>query len=198
MQQGLARDTSRYRNDGARDAQGDRSVTALYGISKDKASQVFRSFDPSQFMVYFIDEGDPENRSIEELNELAAKTREVFNDTRRIVGVVKGSPAFCRTVRDGVEDFFEALVFVGNERMLQNLGADVLDDAWKQGDEALSMDEVLGVTASLRSGDEVLTIHNGTRGIVIRRQGKFAHVELDGVDRALLVPLWAVRRVEEA
>lgn len=169
-------------------------MTTWYGMSQDRASAVFRSFDPSSFMVYFVAEDDPENRTPDDLNELAVQMRDAFDDDRRIVAVVSGGASHLRSFRDGLdESVFEAVVMVAPINALKSLGVEVLDEHWQEGDPQVFMDEVLGDGVGVRRGARVRTIHDGTRGVVSRRLGaRFARVVLVGTTRPITVPVWAI------
>lgn len=169
-------------------------MTAWYGVSQDRSRNVFGSFDPSKFMVYFVDEDDPEGRSPEDLNALAVKLRDAFRDDRAIAAVVQGSRAWCQRVRDELDEgLFEIVVFVGPINMLKGLRVRVLDEHWGPGQPQVSMDEVFRSRASLRRGSRVATIFDGTRGVLSWRRGTFARVILEGQSREIVVPIWAVK-----
>lgn len=118
-------------------------MTRWYGISQDVASNVFKSFDPSKFMVYFVDEDDPEERSPEALNLHAAHMRDAFNDDRRIVAVVKGSMEFSALARRTLADLFEAVVIAGNLNVLRQLDVKIVDEGWKEGDAQMIFDDIM-------------------------------------------------------
>lgn len=117
--------------------------TRRYGIAHDRASAVFRSLDPSRFMVYFITEDDPEHRTVEQLNGLSLQLKNAFSDDRRIVGVLSGSYAYCRNYLDNLSDLFEAVFVAGPKELLERLDVEILDIGWDEGDPQLSLDAVM-------------------------------------------------------
>lgn len=120
-------------------------MTRWYGMCNDRASAAFKSFDPSRFMVYFIDEGDPESRTAEELNAWAERARRTFDDDRQIVAVMQGSFEYCDRYLKSLDPMFEAVVVTGPKPMLERLGLKLLDGDWKPGDRQIQMDEVMSL-----------------------------------------------------
>lgn len=120
-------------------------MTRWYGMCNDKASAAYKSFDPSRFMVYFIDEDDPEARTVEELNAWAERARRTFDDDRRIVAVMQGSVEYCEKYLKSLEPMFEAVVVAGSKPMLERLGLKILDSDWQPGDKQIQMDDVMSV-----------------------------------------------------
>ena len=96
-------------------------------------------------MVYFCDEDDPEGRTVAELNELSQRYRDVFNDTRRIAAIVKGSASFCLGVRRQLLPHFEVAVFAASPSVLDQLNVKVLDATWTEGQMQLILDDVMAV-----------------------------------------------------
>lgn len=118
-------------------------MTRWYGMCNDTARAVFGSFDPSAFMVYFCDEDDPERRTVQDLNALAVKYRDAFDDTRRIVAVIKGSVQHGLKVRRGLSPVFEAAVFAAPLEVLRRLNVKVLDEGWTEEQPQLLFDEIM-------------------------------------------------------
>lgn len=118
-------------------------MSRWYGVCNATAREVFGSFDPSVFMVYFCDENDPENRTVEQLNALSIRYRDAFRDSRRLAAVIKGSAPYCFTIRRKLMPHFEVAVFAAPLSLLHRLNVKVLDAEWEEGQPQLILDDVM-------------------------------------------------------